>query len=250
MNGGDGNDYLDGGAGNDAMDGGAGTFDSVNYYNAQGPITASFATDSASGDGNDSFTNVELVTGGPYADTLYGGGGNDWLSGNGGNDTIIGGNGDEFLFGNDGNDTISGGDGMDFLVPGSGIDALDGGGGLDRAAYWDASGPITVSLVDGTATGDGTDTLSTIEGVHGSPYDDTITGNDADNFELFGNDGNDTIYGRAGNDLLNGGNGDDTLYGEAGYDYLDGGPGTNTVDGGPDGDYCINGPTINNCEAP
>jgi Ca2+-binding RTX toxin-like protein len=67
-----------------------------------------------------------------------------------------------------------------------------------------------------------------LEGIHGGNFDDTLTGNAADD-ELFGNDGNDTLYGRACNDSLNGGNGDDSLFGEAGLDYLDGGPGNNTL---------------------
>jgi Ca2+-binding RTX toxin-like protein len=239
LSGGSGNDYLDGGAGDDTMDGGPGTFDSVNYYNAPGPITASFATQTASGDGADSFSDVEQVTGSNYADTLSGGTGDVWLNGNGGNDTIAGGSGNEFLFGGPGDDTISGGGGDDFLAPGSGTDTLDGGPGFDKAAYWDASGPITASLETNTATGDGMDTYTSIEGIHGGNYDDTLTGSAA-NEEFFGNGGDDTVHAGGGNDNVNGWDGNDSLYGDAGDDYIDGWNGNDMIDGG-DGDDALRG---------
>ena len=125
----------------------------------------------------------------------------------------------------------------------------DGGPGFDKAAYWDSSGPITASLVTNSATGDGPDTYTSIEGIHGGNYADTLSGDPADN-ELFGNDGNDTLYGGGGNDSLNGWNGDDQLYGEAGNDYLDGWEGVDYADGGPDWDYCVNSETTYNCEQP
>ena len=42
--------------------------------------------------------------------------------------------------------------------------------------YWWASGPVTVDLTAGTATGAGNDTLTGIESVEGGPFNDTITG--------------------------------------------------------------------------
>jgi Ca2+-binding RTX toxin-like protein len=239
ISGGDGNDYIDGGAGDDTMDGGPGTFDSVNYYNAPGPITASFSTHTATGDGSDTFSNVELVTGSNYADTLYGGTDDTWFNGNGGDDTIVGGSGNEFLFGGPGNDTISGGAGDDFLAPGSGTDTLDGGPGFDKAAYWDAPGPITASLATNIATGDGSDTYTSIEGIHGGNYDDMLTGSGADE-EFFGNGGDDTIDAGGGNDNVNGWDGNDTIRGGPGNDYLDGWDGNDTIQGG-DGDDALRG---------
>jgi ABC-type transport system substrate-binding protein len=243
-----GNDYLDAGAGDDTMDGGAG-FDSASFFSAPGPVTASLATGTATGDGTDTFSDVEQVQGGSFADTLYGGPGDGWLFGNAGDDTIVGGSGNEFLFGNGGNDVINGGDGDDFLAPGAGNDTLNGGAGFDKAAYWDAGGPITVSLVTNTSTGDGTDSLADLEGAHGGNYDDTLTGRSASD-ELFGNGGADAVYAGAGGDVLNGGDGDDRLYGEAGDDYLDGADGLDYLDGGPDWDFCVNGETTTACEAP
>jgi len=58
-----------------------------------------------------------------------------------------------------------------------------------------------------------------IENAKGTKYNDTITGNSADNL-LVGNDGNDTIVGNAGNDTLAGGPGSDLLIGGSGRDVF------------------------------
>ena len=47
---------------------------------------------------------------------------------------------------------------------------------------------------------------------------------------ITGSAGTDTLFGSAGNDLLQGLNGDDTLFSSAGNDTLDGGDGTDTAD--------------------
>ncbi|MCK6407323.1 MAG: hypothetical protein L6Q60_15100, partial [Rhodocyclaceae bacterium] len=69
---------------------------------------------------------------------------------------------------------------------------------------------VTVNLTTGSATGTatGTDTLSGIEDVIGSTFNDSITGS-ADANKLEGNSGNDTLIGNAGNDTLIGGTGND-----------------------------------------
>ena len=45
----------------------------------------------------------------------------------------------------------------------------------DTAAYFDATSAVIVSLVTGTATGHGNDTLVGIENIQGSDYNDTLT---------------------------------------------------------------------------
>ena len=118
---------------------------------------------------------------------------------------------------------------------------------------------MTVNLVDGTATdGTGTDTLSNIENVIGSAFNDHITGDDNANIlsggagddeligglgndTLIGGEGNDTLYGGEGNDVLRGGAGNDTLYGGAGNDLLIGGDGDDTLVGGAGDDLVIGG---------
>ena len=79
---------------------------------------------------------------------------------------------------------------------------------------------MNVNLRTGIATGDGTDTLSSIEGATGSEKADTMIGNDKANafFWLFG--GKDTVRGGGGNDYVAPG---------AGANILSGGPGRDLV---------------------
>jgi Ca2+-binding RTX toxin-like protein len=82
---------------------------------------------------------------------------------------------------------------------------------MDTASYVGASAAVNVNLSTGIASGgDGTDTLSAIEAVTGSNFDDTLTGTS----------GNDTLTGGNGNDILVGGFGKDRLIGGAGADQF------------------------------
>src|SRR5439155_1766672 len=119
---------------------------------------------------------ADIITGAGGNDVIEGLDGNDTLSGLAGNDTIRGGAGNDVLLGGDGNDTLEGGDGRDYLTGGAGDDHLDGGLSYDRAVYSDATGPVTINLAAGTASGAGvgTDTLVNIEGAVGSNFADTF----------------------------------------------------------------------------
>jgi Ca2+-binding RTX toxin-like protein len=93
------------------------------------------------GDGNDVIaldeTNGPLpaaeIFGGDGNDSITGGGSNDQLFGQNGNDSLFGGAGDDSLSGGDGNDFIAGGAGNDTLIGGAGNDFLDGDQGTDTA---------------------------------------------------------------------------------------------------------------------
>ena len=100
------------------------------------------------------------------------------------------------LCGLGGNDTLDGGGGDDVLLGGPGSDTLRGGAGRDTASFEDATAPVTVDLTAGTASGEGGDTLSDVEGVIGSPQADSITG-DAGANTLDGGGGDDTIMSGA-----------------------------------------------------
>ncbi|WP_341303147.1 retention module-containing protein [Pseudomonas sp. TMP25] len=142
------------------------------------------------------------------------------LGRDGSNDTLNGGDGDDILIGLGGADTLSGGNGNDILVGGAGNDTLSGGAGIDTASYIDATSAVTVNLglTTGQNTGGaGTDTLSSIENLIGSGFNDTLIGNNSANL-LFGGAGGDTLIGNGGDDFLIGGLGDDTLTGGAGND--------------------------------
>ncbi len=157
-----------------------------------------------------------------------------------------------------GNDLLFGGAGGDILFEGAGDDAMNGGADYDMVSFADSFGPINVDLDAGTATGDGSDTLASIEGVYGSEFDDTILG-DAKNNNLYGDDGSDDIEGAAGRDYLNGGDGNDSLlggsnsdrlkgainndylHGQTGNDKLYGDEGNDTLRGGLDADFMSGG---------
>jgi hypothetical protein len=188
------------------------------------------------GGGND------LVSGGDGQDMLFGGAGNDRMHGGAGHDDMRGGTGNDHMDGGTGNDTVVGGDGTDTLLGGDGDDILDGGSGndtliggagRDTADYSLAAGRVVVSLELGTADVNGSadlDTLSGIENVTGSNFNDRIVGDAGDN-HLIGGLGNDLINGRGGRDLIEGGAGDDDLSGDGSDDTVLGGDGADTING-------------------
>ena len=102
------------------------------------------------------------------------------------------------LTGTSGADSMSGGDGNDTLSGAAGNDTLDGGADTygDWTDYRSATSSVTVNLKLGTASDGlgGTDTLSNIENVFGSAYNDVLTGNlRANKFKPGA--GNDTVDG-------------------------------------------------------
>ncbi|MGC4095943.1 MAG: calcium-binding protein [Nitrospira sp.] len=157
------------------------------------------------------------LTGTSAADTMIGQAGNDQLVGNGGNDRLNGGVGNDLLNGGDGSDTA---DFSNMVI-----------GGI---TYIGATAGVTVNLNLAGAqntVGAGTDTLTSIENLIGTNFNDALAGNGATNV-LTGLSGNDIMAGAAGNDQLSGGDGNDLLNGGVGNDLLDGGAGTDTADYG------------------
>ncbi|WHS55175.1 retention module-containing protein [Pseudomonas brassicacearum] len=152
------------------------------------------------------------------------------LTGTTGDDVLIAGNGDNTLNAGDGNDILSAGSGNntlhgeagnDLLYSGAGNDLLDGGTGNDTASYAHATAGVTVNLgllAAQNTVGAGTDTLTGIENLVGSNFNDTLTGDSASN----------RINGGLGHDVLNGGGGDDLLIGGLGNNTLTGGSGADT----------------------
>ena len=205
LSGGNGNDRLVGRGGVDTLDGGADT-DEINYYFSTSGVNINLSTHTASGGdaAGDVISNFENATGSSAAaDTLTGGTGNNLLIGYGGADSLNGATG---------NDTLDGGDGNDTLIGGAGADRLIGGSGIDTADYSNAGAAVFVDLTTGVGyTGDAAgDSLSGIENLTGSIYNDLLYGGPNGSVILGGN-GNDRLLGRAGADTLNGGNGVDEV---------------------------------------
>ncbi|WP_458377735.1 retention module-containing protein [Pseudomonas fluorescens] len=152
------------------------------------------------------------------------------LTGTTGDDVLVAGTGDNVINAGDGNDVLTagagnnelhGGAGNDVLYSGPGNDLLDGGDGIDTASYAHATAGVKVdlSLLGAQNTlGAGTDTLTAIENLTGSNFDDKLTGDSHNNI----------ITGGLGNDVLNGGGGDDLLIGGLGNNTLTGGAGEDT----------------------
>ncbi|NKD78094.1 calcium-binding protein, partial [Haematospirillum sp. H1815] len=216
---------------------GPSNWDSVSYSNTDKPVKVTLrdaedATVYVDGVAEDTLRNIENV---------YGGSGNDELTGDDKDNSLYGEGGKDTLTGGAGNDTLTGGAGDDTLTGGAGDDTLNGGDGRDMASYLGQRAPVKVTLrgaedVTVYVNGVAEDTLRNIENVTGGSGDDTLYGDDKDN-KLIGGDGNDTLDGSAGNDTLDGSYGNDTLYGRDGSDYLYGGDGNDTLDGGDGNDW-------------
>ncbi|MFH1913627.1 MAG: FecR domain-containing protein [Pseudomonadota bacterium] len=199
-------------AGNDTFNGNGGHV-TVSYDDAPSGVNVNLATNTASDGwgGTDTLLYIQSVVGSDF------------------NDTLIGSDYADLLVGNDGDDEIQGGLGNDTLIGDQGDDILIGGDGFDYASYADDPSGVSVDLHMGEAIdgwGD-TDSLSDINGVIGSSFNDTLIGSD-DADLLVGNDGDDKLFGGFGDDTLIGGDGNDLLIGGLGADSMTGGLGSDT----------------------
>jgi Ca2+-binding RTX toxin-like protein len=200
----------------------------------------------------------DTITGGSGNDQLFGGAGNDILNGKGGNDLLFGGDGNDTLIGGAGDDQVFGQGGNDTMIwnPGDGTDLFEGGDGNDTAVVnggngseiftitangtrvrFDRLNPAPFSLDIGT-----TENLV----LHAGGGDDVITAGNGlaslINLTLDGGAGNDTITGGDGNDMLIGGDGNDTITGGRGNDTAQLGSGDDTFVWNPgDGSDVVDG---------
>ncbi|MCK8665905.1 retention module-containing protein [Pseudomonas azerbaijanoccidens] len=152
--------------------------------------------------------------------TLTGTSGNDTLVAGTGDNVIHAGDGDDVLTAGNGNNALHGDAGNDLLFSGAGNDLLDGGTGNDTASYAHATAGVTVDLGQAgpqNTFGAGTDTLTAIENLVGSNFNDNLTGDNNSNV-ITGGLGNDILKGEGGDDFLIGGLGNNTLTGGSGAD--------------------------------
>lgn len=242
LDGGEGNDTLIGGAGADTLKGGVGT-DTASYANALSAVAVTINGTGTLGDANgDVLSAIENLIGSAF---------NDTLTGDGAANLIVGGLGD---------------------------DAIDGAGGVDTVSYAVAASAVTANLSNlgvNVSGGSGNDSLTSIENLVGSNFNDTLTG-DGGNNSFEGGAGADIMDGGAGNDTviyatsnagvsvslavatghtgghaigdnltgfenITGSNFDDILTGNGLVNILDGGAGNDTLIGGASGDQLIGG---------
>jgi Ca2+-binding RTX toxin-like protein len=183
--------------------------------------------------------------GGAGNDVLTGGSGGDMLFGQSGNDTLLGKGGSDLLFGGAGNDTLTGGDGDDQMFgeagddrmiwnPGDDSDVMEGGDGTDTAEVNGGNGAEIFSI---TANGtrvrfdrvspapfflDVGTTEKLVLNMNGGDDSFSASGNLSTLIQL-------TIDGGTGNDTISGGNGNDLLIGGDGNDFIDGQQGNDTI---------------------
>ncbi|MEO8318967.1 MAG: calcium-binding protein, partial [Bradyrhizobium sp.] len=207
-------------------------------------------------DGNDTIT-IDETNGAMPAALIFGGGGNDTITGGSGNDMLFGEAGNDILLGKGGNDLLFGGAGNDTLIGGTGDDQMFGQAGNDRMIWNPGDG---TDLMEG---GDGNDTAE-VNGGNGAE-NFTITANGTrvrfdrtspapfsldigttENLVINANGGDDVIT--AGNGLgslikltIDGGTGNDTITGGDGNDTLIGGDGNDTINGGRGNDTALLG---------
>lgn len=188
--------------------------------------------------GNDTLTGTamsnDFMYGGTGNDSLSGLAGDDFLFGQDGNDTLRG-EGDDYMFGGRGNDLLSSTGARDFMTGGAGNDVFIVDGANDVVREFANHGTDTIQTAVLTSV-----SLAARPNVENITYTGsaafTGTGNAAGNLMISGA-GNDTLTGAAGNDQLRGMAGNDSLYGGDGVDTLMGGAGADRLDGGAGSDW-------------
>lgn len=219
---------VDGGPGADLLDVTGSQGAAVTYADHTDGVTVrlnGIADDGAPGEGDNVIGPVTGITGGSGNDDLQAGEHASGLFGGVGDDTLTGSPEGDTINAGDGNDTVAGGDGDDHLTGGAGADDLGGGDGFDEASYVGSTAPLTLSIGDGAndgGAGENDDIREDVEALAGGSGNDVLTGTAGPNRLI--------AYG--GQDVLRGGAGPDELIGWDDDDELDAGPGPDRVRAG------------------
>ena len=118
------------------------------------------------------------------------------------------------------------------------VNALNDGGTLpDSFSILAADGTAQIIAITINGHTDGVTLAPLADPTLADPNDFDSLGNPAgQNLSKAGTNGNDTLYGGAGNDTINGGGGNDTIYGGSGVDNVDGNGDNDTLYGGSGND--------------
>ncbi|ORF02841.1 calcium-binding protein [Snodgrassella alvi] len=276
LNGGEGNDTLCGGAGDDILNGDEGN-DTLNGNDGNDILNGDEGNDTLWGGAGDDILNGDegndTLNGGTENDILNGGAGDDILNGGAGDDILNGGVGDDILNGGEGYDILNGGAGNDILNGGDRhkdryeFEAGHGQDVINDKGYFSDTEKYNDVVFKGASSADakflkyGDDLVIQAYGSADSVtlpdyfksnrssafnfiFDDkVITWEDVlyFSFNQSGDEKDNVIFGRRGNDILSGGAGNDTLWGGEGDDILDGGEGNDILEGGEGYDILIGG---------
>jgi Ca2+-binding RTX toxin-like protein len=118
-----GGDTIIPGDGDDSVYGGGGS-DTISYALSGFPLSIDMVARTATGEGIDTLSAVEVFLGSPFADVFHGAGANDRFKGAGGADDLFGAGGNDVLSGQKGNDDVDGGPGTDTCTQGGGSGAI------------------------------------------------------------------------------------------------------------------------------
>jgi Ca2+-binding RTX toxin-like protein len=261
-----GNDTMTGGMGNDSYvidadidfgtktitEASSGGFDNIDFSASAIGISLNLsALSTQTISANLLLTNIGLQS----IERVYGGSGNDTITGNASENTLRGGIGSDVLTGGAGNDTyIIDADvdlGTDAIIetPRTINDPLSFFGATDTLDFSSTTTkaisvslaipivfPTPIKQIKTVATGVSIIiSANLIEDIIGGSLGDSLTGNGLEN-NLDGGVGNDTLRGGAGNDQLQDRDGDDALYGESGDDRLKDVYGNDSLYGGTGND--------------
>lgn len=171
----------------------------------------------------------DVITGGSGADLAFGQSGNDTILGRGGGDMLFGGSNNDTLTGGDADDQVFGQSDVDRMIwnPGDDTDLNEGGLGVDTV---EVNGGAGDEVFTTTANG----TRVRFDRLNAAPF--AIDVGTSENLVVNANGGNDT-FSATGNlaaliaITVDGGAGDDTLLGSNGVDLLIGGDNNDFIDG-------------------
>lgn len=163
---------------------------------------------------------------------LLGGGGNDQVTGGETEDAVVDGPGNDEVHAGSADDAVPNNEGTDRLYAEAGedlfvddavceSDLLDGGPDRDNANWANFEPGISIEMEAGHAGLVGSDgrptcpsgpltTLSGLEDIEGTSYDDVLVGDSGDN-QLLGRPGHDSYFAKAGNDSILANSGDTDL---------------------------------------